>query len=139
MAIVSAIASSIGTSIGNGVTPSSGDELVPNTMFETADGWTLGTDWSISGGVLQYIGAGGDVASIPLRRPATAEAQYVITINIDGAGYSDTAFVIGSGEVFPPASGLSSGVYQMDAGATLSIVGSTLGSVNIYYISVREV
>ena len=125
-----------------------GDELVTNGTFDSADGWTLETGFSISGGQLIASNVAGlDVARINIE--AETDKIYAITVNVSAvtAGsfrvllYSDT-------KASATQQVNASGNYQLNVIVNstgtaylgqLAIQAGTTSSFVIDNISIREV
>ncbi len=82
-----------------------GDELLTNGDMSSATGWTLGSGWSISGGIATFDGSGG----VSLYRSFSASTGDTFKITYDITSYTSGGFRI---------------VYDGTNGTTNSAVGS---------------
>ena len=92
-----------------------GDELLTNGDMSSATGWTLGSGWSISGGIATFDGSGG----VSLYRSFSASTGDTFKITYDITSYTSGGFRI---------------VYDGTNGTTNSAVGSYTE-----YVSYKEV
>lgn len=122
-----------------------GPELLANGDFADASGWTIGTGWTISGGVAQWGAPTGASLSRPLQTPMVAGRSYQVTV--------DVAYTSGSGAIigFNGGGGIDNGptlaagpvqrkfVVQANLNRTgIGITGIGASILSIDNISVRE-
>ena len=92
------------TSVGNSATYNSitvqevGENLVTNGTFDTDSGWTLGTNASISGGMLSYSGGNGNAHSYS-SVPWVVGETYTISVTVSGLTTGSFTFRAGGTNV----------------------------------------
>ena len=73
------------------------DGLVENGTFDTTDGWTLGTGWSISGGVASCNGTQTSNSGINQTLPIEAGKTYLIVFDLVVSAGAITWVALGGG------------------------------------------
>jgi len=128
-----------------GTTPATlGSELVTNGTFDTASDWTLGTGWTISGGVAAFAPGTGSLLSqsgtfassrtYAISFDISLNGSCSMTVQFSGGGGSDTAGLLSFG----------SGSHTVFVSTTIarSVIGFSATAVSdftIDNISVKEV
>ena len=117
------------------------DGLVENGTFDTADGWTLGTSWSISGGNLSHSSGTSGLAHYDVDLVLGKRYKAVVNVSSLTGGSGSVQFRNGGTTTFTyfDAVGSFDVFYTADGNTHVAVYAGSTGVFSISDIAVFEV
>jgi hypothetical protein len=122
---VTAIGQTVGLILDRSQGLTLGSQLIANGGFDDASGWTLGTGWNISGGVVSFSNPTGTSLSRALSAPMVAGRTYRVTVDVSYT--SGSGFILG----FNGGGGIDNGPTIAASGQIVFHVRATLPRTGI--------